>query len=708
MPPAASSSEQEGGCAYCGLPVRGGPAVARGRVFCCHGCRLVAQIVGAGQGENGWNLLRLGIGTLLSMNIMMISLLLYTGSNEPGTTQLFRLVLLALSTPALAILLPPFLAGAGREWRSGRTSLDTLIACGSLTAYLVSAYDTLSASGDIYFDTATMLPVLVTFGKLIEACAKGRAADLLHGLESLLPESALRVTSGAQLEVAIDTLRPGDLVRVRPGERIAVDGIVVEGTGGIEEAAFTGEFLPRLCRPGDRVTAGTVNGAAPLLVRAEKTGSELLLHGIVALIEAAWRNPSGAERMAERAARLFIPVLFLVAAGSLSCWTLAGNPAKGLMSALCVLVVACPCTIGIATPLATSLAIARAARAGIVVRGGAVMERIAQTELIFFDKTGTVTTGQPVVREILCLDPQVEERELLGRLAVLQSAGGHPLGRAIEREARLRGCGSGSVQAVRVRPGSGLSGTVTWQGSARRVTAGSGNFVAEFLDTVPGKGAPTREGTPQTQGGEPDDGSSLVYVAWDGRLRGRLQIADSDRGDAGRCLQALSAQGICSVLLSGDRYPAAAAVAGRLGIGRVEAPRNPAEKLQAVADGSAAGRMVAMVGDGVNDAPALAAAQTGIAFGSGMDLAKQAGNVVILSDRLLQIPWLIGLSRQTRRIVHGNFAWSFGYNALAIAAAAAGMLHPLLAALAMVFSSLTVLGNSLRIGAFPDDPAPGR
>ena len=208
------------------------------------------------------------------------------------------------------------------------------------------------------------------------------------------------------------------------------------------------------------------------------------------------------------------------------------------------------------------------------------------------------------------------------------------------------------------------------------------------------------------EGGSRTTAAASLYVAWDGRLRGRLLIADRDRDDAGRCMQALSEQGISSVLLSGDRFPAAAAVAGRLGIDRVEAPRNPAEKLQVVTAGSAAGRMVAMVGDGVNDAPALAAAQTGIAFCSGMELAKQAGNVVILSDRLMQIPWLIGLSRQTGRIVRGNFAWSFGYNAVAIAAAAAGLLHPLLAALAMVFSSLSVLGNSLRIGAFPDDRAP--
>ena len=689
-------------CAHCGLPVAlPAPAGASGdspgdpgdpaEIFCCHACRLVAMIIGRQeQGEHSWNLLRLGLGALLAMNVMMISLLLYSGSVETDTVPLFRLILLALALPALAILIPPFLAGAAREITARRLSLDVLIALGSLSAFSISAVNAVRGAGEIYFDTATMLPLLVTVGKIIEASAKTRAADLLHTLEALLPRTALLVGAQGSEEVAIDRLQPGDLIRVRPGERIAVDGSILEGTSSIEEAAFSGEFLPRLCRPGDRVTAGTVNGTGTLLVRAERTGGQLLLHGIVAMVQDAWRHPSQGERIAQRAASLFIPVVLLVAAGSIIWWSLSGNAGQALLSALSVLVVACPCTMGIATPLATSLAIARAAGGGVVVRGGSVMERMARTDTVFFDKTGTVTAGFPVLREIELIDPQLSEAELLGRLAALESASEHALGRAVVARAREAGVPAGLAAQVQVSPGSGISGMVTWGGVAKEVTAGTVGFVA---------GGAASCGTAGN--------CSEIYVAWDGKLRGRLLLADTIRPDARRCMDGLLQRGVASVLLSGDRFPAAAAVARRVGIDRVEAPRTPAQKLEAIGAAIAAGRTVAMVGDGINDAPALAAAHTGVALGAGMELARQAGNVVILSGRLAQIPWLISLSRRTAGIIRGNFAWSFAYNLVALAAAAAGLLHPLLAALSMVVSSLTVLGNSLRIASFPDHEPPG-
>jgi P-type Cu2+ transporter len=697
-------------CAHCGLPVPTPETEDSEAVYCCRACRMVALIIGKQQGEQNWNLLRLGFGTLLAMNIMMISLLLYSGGLEAGTIPIFRLVLLGLATPALAILLPPFLAGALHECQAKKISIDALIACGSLTAFSVSAVNTLRGSGAIYFDTATMLPVLVTFGKIIESCAKTRAADLLHSLETLLPATALRVSSEGSSEVGIGTLQSGDLIRIRPGERVAVDGRICEGTSCIEEAAFTGEFLPRTCKPGDPVFAGTVNGSGSLLVQAEKTGPEILLHGIVSLIDAAWRNPSEAERLAQRAATLFIPALLVIATGSVVCWSLLGNLGQGLLSALSVLVVACPCTVGIATPLATSLAIARAARAGIIVRGGSVMERIASTDRIFFDKTGTMTVGQPVLQGIQVIDPALDQGELLGRLATLESASGHVLGKAITVEAARRHCGAGSVSNVQIYPGSGISGAVTWQGSTKLLLAGTEAFVATgrgdsiTVGDLVTKRISEAKGTSKTTVSQAPDGNhTAINVAWEGELRGRLLFGDTERPDARRCIEALGDYGISSVLLSGDRFPAALAVANRTGIMQVEAPRTPAQKLQAIGDSIAAGRNVAMVGDGINDAPALAAAHTGIAFGAGTDLARQAGNIVILSGRLMQVPWLIALSRRTGNIIRGNFAWSFGYNFIAVAAAAAGLLHPLLAALAMVVSSLTVLGNSLRITGFPDE-----
>jgi P-type Cu2+ transporter len=695
METAAAIRSPRGACAHCGLPVTLPSAGSEsGELFCCHACRLVASIIGKHrEGDHTWNLLRLGFGSLLAMNVMMISLLLYSGGIEPRSIPVFRLVLLGLAAPALAVLIPPFLAGAVRELGARKMSLDVLIAGGSLSAFTVSAVHAVSGVGEIYFDTATMLPVLVTVGKIIEASAKSRACDLLKSLESLLPATALRVSAAGPIQVELDALRPGDLILVRPGERIAVDGEIVEGTSTIEESAFSGEFLPRLCRRGDSVLAGTVNGSGALTVRAQKTGGALLLHGVIDLIQDAWCSPSRAERIAERVAALFIPAVLIISTGSLLGWWMLGNPGQGLLSALSVLVVACPCTMGIATPLATSLAIARAARSGIVVRGGPVMEQLAKTDTVFLDKTGTITLGFPIWHRIVGLDPELDENELLGRLAALESSSEHALGREVVAKAKARGVASGSASGVLVCPGSGISGKVSWQGEVKEVVAGTEAFAGA------GAFAPAVEGV--------EGNCSVINVAWDGELRGRLLFSDAVRPDAGRCVAALRGLGVACAMLSGDRYPAAASIACQVGIDRVEAPRDPARKLQAIAEAKAAGKSVAMVGDGINDAPALAAAHTGIAMGGGMDLAKQAGNVVILSGALMQIPWLIGLSRRTGNIIRGNFTWSLGYNALALAAAAAGLLHPLLAALSMVVSSLTVLGNSLRITTFPDEEPAG-
>ena len=471
-------------CAHCGLPVRASsplaaPSGAPGSaaVYCCHACRLVALIVGKqSQGEHSWNLLRLGFGALLAMNIMMISLLLYFHSVEPASIDLFRLILLALSSAALILLLPPFLSGAARDLRERRISFDALIACGALSAFSVSAVNAWTGRGEVYFDTATMLPVLVTLGKLIEASAKTRAADLLRTLETLLPATAHHQRPEGVEEVPIESIQPGDLVRVRPGERIPVDGVIISGRSSIEEAPFTGEFLPRSCRAGDRVIAGTVNGTGSLLVQAERTGPELMLHGIINLIQQAWRTPSSFERAAERAARIFIPVVLVVAAAALFGWWGLGDLRQGLFSALSVLVVACPCTMGIATPLATSLAISRAAREGVIVRGGRVMERLAAINTAFFDKTGTVTTGAPKVEEVQVAVPGLHPDDLLGMLATLESASEHPLAQAVVAHARKLHIDLGSPSHVRVVPGSGIIGGVTWKGVTTRVAAGTPEF----------------------------------------------------------------------------------------------------------------------------------------------------------------------------------------------------------------------------------------
>jgi heavy metal translocating P-type ATPase len=682
MPAATTTEASRPACAHCGLPVRS--QSSGGIVFCCHACRLVAGIVGAqDEGAHAWNLLRLSFGALLAMNIMMLSLLLYGNAVEPENIPLFRWVMLLLAGPALVILLSPMMVMAVRQCLQKKPGLELLIAGGSATAFVVSALNTLSGSGEVFFDTATMLPVLVTFGKIIEATAKKKASELLHALESLLPATALRVVNGKQEEVPLKQLRAGDLVRILPGGRIPVDGVISEGTTTVEEAAFTGEPLPRVCNAGDRVIAGTINGAGSLLVETEQAGEKVLLQRIIAMIQEAWQYPSPTERIAERAARYFIPITAAIAVVPLVFWIFSGDPARGCISALSVLVVACPCTMGIATPLATSLAIARAATAGIVVRTGEAMEQLGRVGLIFFDKTGTLTTGG-ILNRVVVYDEHTDENQLLALVATLETAAEHPVGRAIVAEAAKRELQTGSVSGVEIFPGQGIVGLVRLGDRSLWIRAGSPAF------TTPHPPDTCCSGDCRT-----------INVMWDGEIRGRLLLGERIREDAVSAVAALHGQEVAVMLLSGDRVEAVAGIAEKIGIHAVEGAKDPVGKLKMIKNSIAAGRCVAMVGDGINDAAALAAAPIGIAVGSGTELARRAGNIILMSDRLMQIPWLIALSRHTRRIINLNFAWSFGYNAIALGAAAAGLLHPLIAALAMVFSSLTVLTNSLRINRFP-------
>jgi heavy metal translocating P-type ATPase len=540
-----------------------------------------------------------------------------------------------------------------------------------------------------------MLPVLVTFGRVIEASAKRRTSQLLRGLEALLPAAALRLDpSGEACEVPLDAIRPGDRLRVRPGERVPADGRVVEGATTIDEAAFTGEPGPRRRGPGDAVLAGTVNGPGAVVVEAERTGEALLLRRILAAVEAARSRPASSERLAERAAAAFIPAVLALAIVAGAARTATAGAAAGGLAALAVLVVACPCALGIATPLVTALAVGRAARSGAVVRGGDVLERIGLADWVCFDKTGTVTTGRPRVARILTLDPGVTEADVLGWLSSLESGSEHAVARAVTAEARARGIAPGGAAALEGVPGEGIRGRATWRGETRDVAAGTA--------ALAGDGGAAAE---------PSPGAMAVWVAWDGRPRGLVLLDEILRPDAAEAVRRLRASGVRMALLSGDRAETAEAVARRAGLDRVEAPRRPDEKIAWIRARADEGSVVVMVGDGVNDAPALAAAGVGVALGAGTDLARQAGHVVLLSDRLIHVPWLIALSRRARRIVRQNLAWAFGYNAIALGAAAAGRLHPLLAALAMAVSSLTVLANAARIQRFPEPdgaPAPDR
>jgi Cu2+-exporting ATPase len=685
-------------CHHCGLPIPTRRDDAH--PFCCYGCYLAWRIVGE-QGHAGpvaAILARFGIAGVLAMNVMMISLLLYTdplASIGAQAVQAFRWGLLALSTPVLVILGAPIFAAAYQAARRRQGSMDSLVAVGAIAGFGVSAAHVVAGAGHIYFDTATMLLVLVTLGKLIEASAKARAASALRGLLELTPPAARVLVDGQEKEIPAAELRVGDRLRVRPGERLPADAVIVSGTSTVVESALTGESQPRLVASGDRVPGGGVNGEGEIIVVATAVGQDTLLAQIARLVQEAQARRAPAERLAARAAAAFVPAVLVIAAASLGYWLSRGDLARGGMSALAVLVVACPCALGLATPLAICVALARAPTFGVIIRSGEALEGLAKVSTIFFDKTGTLTEGRPSVRSISACDGGLDVADLLRWLASLEAASEHVMARAIVAAANERGIALGEVADFHAFPGRGAHGRVHLAGESREIWAGTLDFLtAQGFDAACAQALPS-----------PDPAEALVFAAWDRQIRLRVALTDALRPDAAAAIHELQQAGLSVAVLTGDRRAAAEQLGKTLRAVAIKAQCTPADKIEHVRAerrcSPAGTRRVAVVGDGINDAPALAEADVGIAMGGGTDLAREVGQVAILGDRLASIPWALRLARQTRRVIRQNLRWAFGYNLVAITAAFFGYLHPLLAAAAMLVSSLFVLQNSLRLSRFP-------
>jgi len=694
-------------CRHCGLP-RGGLGYSPDGHdwYCCYGCYLASRIVGApeGGGAPAWVLARLGVGAFLAMNVMMVSLLLYSGEIQdlgPHTTPVLRWLLLGLSTPAFLILGLPFLAGMGREVRHARPSLDTLVAIGAASAFGVSAAHVILGEGRIYFDTATMLLMLVTVGKLLEAHTKTRTAALVKGLLAARPATARVLRDGVPVDVPAEAVRPGEVVRVGPGERVPVDGRILSGSTSVQESAFTGEPLPRVCVPGDRVLGGSANCDGEVLVEAEGVGDASLLSRIARFVEEACAARAPVERLVERVSAVFVPVVALTAVGALAFWWLRGDPARGGMSALAVLVVACPCALGLATPLVTALAIGRAAREGVLVRSGAILERLPQVQRVFLDKTGTLTRGRMAVTGVVHQPVAGESlEEALAWVCSLERAVSHPIAEAVAAEGARRGLACGTTEGLRAVAGRGATGTVTLAGRRRQVYVGTAAFLEESGLAVPAGLRGPLAGQAVTYGGWPDaDGAEDA-----GRACLAFALSDELRPEAAEAVGRLKEHGLVPAVISGDHEDTTRQVAAQAGITEVHAPCLPDEKLRALQAAQAAGQVVAMVGDGANDAPALAVADVGIAVGT-TDLAHEASDVTLVGDDLLRVPWVLGLSRRAYATIARNLTWAFGYNAVALVAAFLGYLHPLVAVVAMLGSSAFILTSSLRLVRYPG-PAP--
>ncbi|HZR46737.1 MAG TPA: heavy metal translocating P-type ATPase, partial [Candidatus Manganitrophaceae bacterium] len=552
----------------------------------------------------------------------------------------------------------------------------------------------------VYFDTATMILVLVTFGRFLAASARAKSTDGIQRLLSLAPLEASVLSEGGEIRKAAEKVKPGEMVLVRPGEKIPVDGTVVapisSGGATVDESILTGESRPAEKRRGDRVFAATCNGESPLVVEATHPLSESLFHQMVRLMEAAQRSRGQVARFVDRVSFFFVPSVSLFALLTAFFWWRQAGAESGLMHALAVLLVACPCALGLAAPMVLSVSIGRAAEEGILIRSGDALEKMIRVGTIFFDKTGTLTDGKPALSAIV-LDPKEKggATKLLAAAASVAHFSEHLLSKALVRAAEGAGLSLLPVDPFQNHPGLGIKGRILSEGGWRPVFVGSGRWMTENrLDLSP----------LLKSSAERAEGKNLLFCGWGGSVRGFFVFSERLRPEAAGAVSALRSQGRSIHLLTGDTAKAAGEVGARLFPILLHAERLPGEKREEIRKVKEKGERVAMVGDGINDAPSLAEADIGIAVGPGSDLAKETADISLVHPDLRKIPWLFDFAAEAHRVMRQNLFWAFFYNLAGLALAASGLLRPVLSAGAMAASSLIVVWNSLRLRRYRSLP----
>ena len=577
-----------------------------------------------------------------------------------------------------------------RALRHGATNMNTLVGLGTSVAFAYSAYATLwpAPGRDVYFDAVLLIVGFLLLGKSLEARAKRRALAALDSLSRLRPVTARRIVDGVQTVVPLSEIQPGDNVLVLPGERFPVDATIVEGRTTVDEAMLTGESTPLPREVGGRVLAGSLNYDGAVVCSAQSLGEATVLSRITRMVQQAQGSRAPMERLADRASSIFVPVVLGLALFTFFAWLiLAHSLPLALANTVAVLVIACPCAMGLAVPAALTVAVGRGAQLGVLFKGGEALERLAHLDAIVLDKTGTLTVGRPVLAAVHPLAGHAEN-DLLRIAAAAEERSNHPLAHAIVDFSRQQGLTWKPAEDVQILPGRGLTAKV----EGHECLLGNESLFQESFIPLPANIPP------------PDPGVTRLWMALDNLPAGYFDARDALRPDAAQAIAALRHSGLRVLMLTGDSPVAAAPIAGQLGISEVEAALDPAAKLARIRELQKSGLRVAMVGDGINDAAALAQADAGIAMGSGADLAQEAGDVLLLRTQPSAIPAALALARQTLAIMRQNLFWAVGYNLLGIPLAA-GLLYPAfhilltpwLAAAAMALSSVCVLGNSLRL-----------
>jgi Cu+-exporting ATPase len=611
---------------------------------------------------------------------------------------------LALASPVVLWAGRPFFERGWASLRGFRLNMFTLIALGTGAAYVYSLAATLApgafpagfrAAGGapVYFEAASVITTLALLGQVLELRARERTGDALRALFNLAPKTARRLRDGAEdEEVAVAEVAVGDRLRIRPGDAVPVDGRVLEGGGSVDESMVTGESMPVAKSAGEKLIGGTVNGAGAMVMRAEKVGSDTMLARIVAMVAEAQRSRAPIQRVADGVAAWFVPAVLAAAAAAFAAWSVWG-PAPAfsyaLVAAVSVVIIACPCALGLATPMSIGVGVAKGAEAGVLIKSAEALERMEEVDTLVVDKTGTLTEGRARVTRVIAA-PGFSEPDLLATAAALERSSEHPLAAAIVAAAGAAGAPVLAAVNFASVTGQGVTGTV----GGRSVRAGNARLMGGI-----GFGALSAQ-VDALRG----DGAGVVFVAVDGEPAGAIAVADPIKPTTKAAIDELKAAGIRIVMLTGDDRTTAEAVAGELGIAEVHADVLPEDKHRIVRELKAAGRVVAMAGDGVNDAPALAEADVGIAMGTGTEVAINSAGITLVRGDLAGIARARALSRMTMRNIRQNLVFAFAYNVVGVPVAAGALypafgilLSPAVAALAMSLSSVSVIGNALRL-----------
>ncbi len=646
--------------------------------------------------------LKVSCGAVLSVLIFFGSMQHWFGFLHAIPRQSMLVAMFVLTAPAVFWVGSRFFIGAWKAAKQKTSDMNTLVAVGAFSAYAYSSaatffprfFGSAGIAPHVYYDGAAMIITLVLLGRLLEAASRGKTSQAIKKLIGLAPKTARVIRDGAEVEMTMDALQTGDEVLVRPGEKVPVDGIILTGRSTLDESMLTGESLPVSREAGQKVFAATMNQSGSFTMRATGVGAHTMLAHIIRMVEEAQGSKAPIQRLADKVASVFVPVVFLIAFLTFGVWyfvPMDANFSRALINFVSVLVIACPCALGLATPTAIIVGTGLGAQSGILIKGGEALEKIHKLSMVVFDKTGTLTRGEPEVTDVVCT-ADFTGRQLLTVAAALEKTSEHPLAKAIVDRARKDGISPSSTDSFEALSGMGARGFV--DGKAALV----GN---RFLMTNQGYSVHLLE---EEAVHLAQKGKTLVYVAEGEKIMGLIALADAPKVSAKKAVESLKRRGLKVAMITGDNAGTAASIGAQLGVEQVMAEVLPGGKADAIRQLQASGEVVAMVGDGINDAPALAAADVGIAVGAGADVAIEAADITLVRDDLNAVPEAIALSTATMRVIRQNLFWAFIYNVIGIPIAAGVLypffgilLHPEFAAAAMAFSSVSVVSNSLRL-----------